>query len=144
MARGPAFPLFLRSPEKLLSLRRIGWFVVVGTAAAAIHLAVVVTLVRWGGWRPPGANVVGWLVAFLCSFLGHYYTTFRGAQAPVAQAARRFFAVSALGFAANQGAYVLLLELSGMRYDIALALVLVAVACMTYLLGRHWAFRPAQ
>jgi putative flippase GtrA len=126
-----------------LSLRRLSWFVVVGSAAAGVHFVVVVALVRWGGWQPPIANVAGWLIAFLCSFAGHHHTTFRDARAPVARAALRFFAVSALGFAVNQLAYVLLLRLSGLRYDVALALVLVGVAAMTYVLGRRWAFEPA-
>ena len=126
-----------------MSVRRIGWFIVVGTAAAGVHLATVVALVRWGGWSPPVANVVGWLTAFVCSFFGHHFTTFSDAQAPMGRAARRFFAVSALGFVANQAAYVLLLRLSGLRYDLALALVLVGIAILTYLLGRRWAFRPA-
>ncbi len=126
-----------------MSLRRVGWFVAVGTAAAAVHLATVIALVRWAGWSPATANVVGWLLAFVCSFAGHHRTTFRDADAPVARAAGRFFAVSALGFAANQAAYVLLLRLPWLRYDLALALVLVAVAAMTYLLGRRWAFQPA-
>jgi putative flippase GtrA len=126
-----------------LSLRRLGWFVAVGTAAAAVHLGTVIALVRWGQWSPLAANVVGWLVAFVCSFAGHHRTTFRDANAPVRRAAGRFLLVSALGFAANQSAYVLLLRVSWLRYDVALALVLVAVAAMTYLLGRRWAFQPA-
>lgn len=127
-----------------MSARRIAWFVAVGTGAAAVHLATVIALVRWGGWSPLAANVLGWLVAFACSFAGHHRTTFRDANAPVTRAAGRFFAVSALGFAANQGAYVLLLRVSWLRYDVALAIVLVAVAAMTYLLGRRWAFQPAS
>ncbi|MDB5947521.1 MAG: GtrA-like protein [Ramlibacter sp.] len=127
-----------------MSLRRIGWFAVVGTAAAAVHLATVIALVRWAAWSPVAANVVGWLVAFVCSFAGHHRTTFRDADAPVTRAALRFFAVSALGFAVNQCAYVLLLRLPWLRYDVALALVLVGVAAMTYLLGRRWAFQPAS
>ena len=126
-----------------MSVRRIGWFIAVGTTAAGVHLATVVALVRWGGWSPPVANVLGWLVAFVCSFFGHHLTTFSDAGAPIGRAARRFFAVSALGFVANQVAYVLLLRLSGMRYDLALALVLVGIAVLTYLLGRRWAFLPA-
>ena len=124
-------------------MRRIGWFIAVGSTAAAVHLATVVALVRWGGWSPAVANVAGWLVAFGCSFFGHHFTTFSDAQAPIVRAARRFFAVSALGFVANQAAYVLLLRLTWLRYDVALALVLVGIAVLTYLLGRRWAFRPA-
>ena len=51
-----------------MNVRRVGWFIAVGSAAAAVHLATVVVLVRWGGWSPPAANVLGWLVAFVCSF----------------------------------------------------------------------------
>ena len=126
-----------------MSLGRIGWFVLVGTGAAGVHLLTVIASVRWGGWSPALANVVGWLLAFVCSFLGHHHATFRDAKAPMAQAARRFFIVSALGFSVNEAAYVLLLRFSGLRYDVALVLVLLAVAVMTYLLGRSWAFRPA-
>ena len=125
-----------------MSIRRIGWFIAVGSAAATVHLAMVVGLVRWAGWAPEVANVAGWLTAFACSFCGHHLTTFSDAGAPMGRAARRFFAVSALGFAANQVAYVLLLRLSGLRYDVALAVVLVGIAVMTYLLGRRWAFQP--
>jgi putative flippase GtrA len=127
-----------------LSVRRIGWFIAVGSAAAAVHLGTVIALVRWGDWRPAVANVAGWLIAFVCSFFGHHLTTFSDAKAPMGRAARRFFAVSALGFAVNQSAYVLLLRLSALRYDVALALVLVGIAVMTYLLGRLWAFRPPE
>lgn len=125
-----------------MNVRRIGWFVAVGSAAAAVHLSMVVALVRWGGWSPELSNVVGWLTAFACSFCGHHFTTFGDAGAPVARAARRFFVVSALGFSINQLAYVLLLRLTGLRFDVALALVLVGIAVMTYFLGRRWAFRP--
>ena len=48
--------------------------------------------------------------------------------------------VSAMGFAVNQAAYVALLRFSGLRYDVALALVLGAVAAMTFVAGRVWAF----
>lgn len=126
-----------------MSVRRVSWFIAVGSAAAAIHLATVIALVRWGDWSPAVANVAGWLTAFTCSFFGHHLTTFSDAGAPMGRAARRFFAVSALAFVANQVAYVLLLRLSGLRYDLALALVLVGIAVMTYFLGRRWAFRPA-
>jgi hypothetical protein len=56
------------------------------------------------------------------------------------RAARRFFGVSAAGFAINEFAYALLLQWSSWRYDFVLALVLVGVAVITYLLSSRWAF----
>jgi len=119
---------------------RLICFVAVGCAAALAHLGVVVVLVSRHGQLPLVANVVGWLVAFTVSFAGHWLLTFRSQQAPLWRAARRFFGVSAAGFAANELAYALLLHWSRLRYDLVLALVLVGVAVITYLLSSRWAF----
>lgn len=120
---------------------QIGWFVIVGCAAAATHWAAAVACVALAGLAPLWANLVGWLIAFCVSFTGHYQLTFRHHHAPLAQAARRFFAVSALGFAVNEAAYAALLRLTPIPYDILLALILIGIAGMTFILGRYWAFR---
>ena len=93
---------------------------------------------------PLKANLVGWLVAFSVSFLGHFSLTFRGHGAGWVQAASRFFLISAGGFAINEAAYAVLLRWSGHRYDLVLAAVLVAVAGVTYVLSRHWAFLRSE
>jgi putative flippase GtrA len=128
----------------LAHYRRLAWFILVGTSAAGVHWGVVFGLVSHSGWHPLVANVFGWLVAFSVSFAGHHRLTFRDHAAPVGASLRRFFLVSAAGFAANQAAYAALLRWSPLRYDVALALVLVGVAAATYLLSRHWAFRRSQ
>lgn len=121
--------------------RRLAWFVAVGCAAAATHFSVVLALVRGWDARPLVANVGGWAVAFCVSFAGHWNLTFRASGAPLAQAVTRFFLVSLAGFLANELAYALLLHLGGLRYDVALGIVLVGIAVMTYLLSSRWAFR---
>lgn len=124
----------------------IAWFVLVGTAAAAVHWGVVVMLVEHAGWRPLLANVAGWLIAFGVSFSGHHRWTFRSHGAPIWRSALRFFALSAGGFSINEAVYAVLLHWTGLRYDLVLGGVLVAVAVGTYLLSRHWAFKrnPAR
>jgi putative flippase GtrA len=112
----------------------------VGCSAAAVHWLVVVALVSRLGWHPLLANPAGWLLAFSVSFAGHHLLSFRAHGAPLMQALRRFFLISAGGFGVNEAAYALLVRLSDQRYDLLLAAVLVAVAGLTYLLGRHWAF----
>jgi putative flippase GtrA len=119
---------------------RIGWFIAVGCAAAAVHWLVVIALVSHGGWRPLVANVAGWLVAFTVSFAGHHRLTFSAHGAPVGPTALRFFFVSAFGFAVNETAYAWLLRWNSQHYGIALAVVLLGVAVVTYLLSSHWAF----
>jgi len=118
---------------------RLAWFVAVGCAAAAVHLAVVVVLVSGLGQWPLVANVGGWMVAFLVSFSGHWLLTFEQ-RAPWRRAARRFFTISLAGFLVNETTYAILLRWSGWRYDVLLAIVLVAVAVLTYLLSSRWAF----
>jgi putative flippase GtrA len=121
--------------------RQLVWFVLVGCVASATHWLTVVVLVSWVSAPPLLANIGGWLSAFGVSFWGHYLLTFRHLNAPLLRAALRFFGVSALGFAVNEAAYAWLLHATTLRYDILLAAVLIAVAFMTFVLGRFWAFR---
>lgn len=134
-------PAALNWESMLTLVSQIGWFVIVGCAAAATHWVVAVACVAGGGLAPLAANIVGWLTAFCVSFAGHYRLTFRHQHAPLGRAARRFFAVSALGFAVNEAMYALLLHTTTVRYDVLLAIVLVAIAFVTFILGRYWAFR---
>ncbi|MCB5363514.1 GtrA family protein [Pusillimonas sp. CC-YST705] len=122
-------------------LTQLSWFVIVGCSAAATHWAVAVLCVELLGLAPLLANVAGWLVAFNVSLFGHYHLTFKHQHAPWKQAALRFFGVALLGFILNELAYALLLHTTGLRYDVALAVVLVGVAALTFLLSRFWAFR---
>lgn len=119
--------------------RQLAWFIVVGCAAAATHWLLVVLLVRHG-LAPLAANPLGWFGAFWVSWGGHRRLTFGAVDAPLRQALPRFFVVSLAGFVANEAAYAVLLAGTGLRYDLALGLVLVGVAVATWLLSRHWAF----
>jgi putative flippase GtrA len=132
----PSMRLPFRLPD-----RRLIAFVLVGTAAAAVHFAVVVALVSGAGLPPLQANVAGWGVAFLVSYGGHRWQTFRDSDAPTGQTLPRFFLISAAGFLVNELAYAWLLQHAGGHYRAALAVVLVGVAALTYLTSRGWAFR---
>src|SRR5690606_39379777 len=65
---------------------------------AATHWAVAVGCVEQLGLPPLAANAIGWLVAFVVSFTGHYRLTFRHLASRWTVAARRFFLISACGF----------------------------------------------
>ncbi|AMD48879.1 GtrA family protein [Bordetella holmesii] len=122
-------------------LRQIALFIVVGCAAAATHWLVAVGFVEYADLAPAWANVVGWLVAFVVSFTGHYQLTFRHLTLSWILAARRFFLVSAAGFAVNEAAYVWLLHTTRLPYDVLLALILIGLAVLTFVASRLWAFR---
>src|SRR5690606_4949594 len=122
-------------------IKQIGWFLCVGCAAAATHWAVAVGCVEQLGLPPLAANAIGWLVAFVVSFTGHYRLTFRHLASRWTVAARRFFLISACGFLLNEAAYAWLLHITRVRYDALLALILLGLAALTFLASRLWAFR---
>jgi putative flippase GtrA len=115
-------------------------FILVGSAAALVHLCTVVLLVQLLGIPPLVANIGGWLCAFSVSYGGHYFLTFADHQAPVVRSVMRFFVLSASGFAINESAYAILLNVTGLSYYALLAMILVCVAVLTYIIGRRWAF----
>ena len=56
-------------------------------------------------------------------------------------ALRRFLLISGGGFALNEFAFVFLLKTTDIPYYWLLAIILVAVAGLTFVLSRYWAFR---
>jgi len=121
-------------------VRSLLWFGAVGASAAAVHFGVVVLAVKLLDLAPLLANVLGFMLAFCVSFVGHHRLSFAAQQASGRQALPRFALVALLGFASNELMYAVLLGL-GVEYRLALFLVLLAVAAMTWLLSRHWAFK---
>jgi len=120
--------------------RRPARFIMVGTAAAAVHWAVTVLVVEQTGVAPAWANVCGWLVALVVSFIGHWRLTFADRPVRPLRSAVRFAVLSASAFAINAAAYALLLRWGAVRYDVGLAFVLAGVAMLSYLASRHWVF----
>ncbi|SBT03647.1 GtrA family protein (fragment) [Candidatus Accumulibacter aalborgensis] len=91
---------------------------------------------------PPAlANLIGWSIALLVSFCGHFFLTFRYQTKSLWPALRRFLLISGGGFALNEFAFVFLLKTTDIPYYWLLAIILVAVAGLTFVLSRYWAFR---
>lgn len=128
----------LRLSERLRLMR----FGIIGLAAAGIHYWTVVVLVELAGVAPLHANVGGFAVAFWCSYFGHRHWTFADRHGDAAwRSFLRFLTTAVLGFLLNQFLFYLLMTWMHLQYFVALALVVVIVALMTYLLSRAWAFR---
>jgi putative flippase GtrA len=117
-------------------------FSIVGCAAFAVHFFVVSAIVPLGV-PPLAANVLGFAAAFGVSFVGHDRWSFPASARSRSLAARRFFVVAVIGFLANQTLYFALLELTSLPYRLALLVVLTAVAGLTLVLSKLWAFADA-
>lgn len=119
--------------------RELFWFGVIGSSALLVHFLLVTLLVPMG-LPPLLANVVAYLLAFQVSYWGHRQKTFAAGHVSHWQTLPRFFAVASLSFLLNEGLYFLLLHYTPLDYRMALLLVLGAVAVVTFLLSRAWAF----
>ena len=118
------------------------WFVLVGASAALTHMAVftVVLLLVPTLW-PEIANVAGFLVAFLVSFVGHRRLSFQDVGTSVLQSFLRFAATAVAGFATNESVFILLFRLLGLPTWVALISGIVVSAVQTFVLSRFWAFK---
>lgn len=126
---------------RLQQLPQLLQFALVGGSAAATHLAVVGLLVQGLQLPPLGANVLGFLVAFVVSYQGHAGLTFAAAQVRGWGVAARFFGVACLSFVANELLYAAALHWLHWHYFWSLAAVLVLVAVGTFVLSKFWAFK---
>ena len=121
------------------ALRTGFWFGVVGALAALTH-ALVFGLVQPHAW-PELANAAGFGVAFVVSFVGHRWLSFRGASTGVGQSLLRFAVTAVAGFAVNEIVFSLLLRGAGWPSWLALFAAMGVAAGQTFVLGRFWAFR---
>jgi putative flippase GtrA len=98
------------------------WFVLVGASAALTHMAVftLVLLLVPTLW-PEIANVAGFLVAFLVSFVGHRLLSFQDAGTSLMQSFVRFAATAVAGFMTNEAVFIVLFRVLGLPSWIALS-----------------------
>lgn len=121
-------------------MKQLFWFGVVGVTAMFVHLGTVsLMFVPWG-IHPLAANVLGFLIAFQVSHAGHRAFTFTTSTASVNHTRLRFFAVAVGSFLVNEALFAALLHFTTLDYRVALAIVLVVVAALTFFLARNWAF----
>jgi putative flippase GtrA len=119
-------------------------FLVVGAAAAGVHLLGVLGAVELAHLRPQHANVLAFACAFMVSHAGHRRFTF-GAGASAGDSMVRWLVVSLAGLAVNQFLFVMALGIfPAVPYLALLAGVTALVALASFGLGKYWAFSGAR
>jgi putative flippase GtrA len=126
----------------MIRARELAAFTTVGTAAAGVNLAVVAAGVPLGV-SPLIANVIGFSVGFVLSFVGHARWSFPAAGRSVGLALRRFAALSVLGFGLNEACYAGALTWTDLDYRVALFAVIASLGLLKLLASKHWAFATA-
>ena len=118
------------------------WFLITGATAALTHMGVF-TLVQHlhpDVW-PEAANALGFVIAFVLSFGGHRWFSFKGTSTPVQQSLARFAVTALAGFACNEVVFMVLTRRYGWLGLLALFAALVVASAQTFVLSRFWAFQ---
>ena len=128
-------------------LRELSGFALVGFSAMAVHWIVAISLADLFGvnsdWRAVVINGLAFIPAFIVSYLGHFFISFRHAGNH-GRALPRFFLTALNGLICNELLLIMLLQLTELSFNVALLIVLIAVAAITFGLSKLWAFRQPQ
>ena len=118
------------------------WFLLTGASAALTHMGVFALAQHLNPalW-PEAANALGFVVAFVLSFVGHRRLSFKGTSTPIPQSLRRFGVTAVAGFACNEAVFMLLTRHYGWFALLALFVALVVSSVQTFVLSRFWAFQ---
>lgn len=118
------------------------WFLVTGAAAALTHMGVFMLLqsTRPEVW-PEAANAIGFVIAFVISFGGHRWLSFKGTSTPIQQSLLRFGVTALAGFACNEVVFMVLTRHHGWFALLAFFVALVVASAQTFVLSRFWAFQ---
>lgn len=116
------------------------YFTFVGVVATTAHYFVAVGLEFLQILPALLANLIGFLVAFPLSFIGHHRFSFPSQGRKVHLSLLRFFIVAVVGFSLNQLLIYFNLKLLEFSFCFMLGLAMVLIAISTYLLSRYWVF----
>lgn len=126
-----------------LSIWSVVRYAMVGGVATFLHVAVAWSLMAHVGGRAQIANGLAFFVAFVWSFAGNYYWSFK-TSGGVLGSMMRFFLVSLLGFAVNAVTLEWLVVSHGAPPRVALAFSSLLVPVLTFLATSLWAFKGAR
>jgi len=120
------------------ALRKLFAFGLVGGGASLLHIAVAVAMDWFFILSIFVVNLVGFLTAFLWSYLGHYHWTFRSSKSH-RQAVPRFALTALAGYVVNNGV-LLACTLTTGRVSVWFVVLAVGISAgVVYLALSVWA-----
>jgi|GEM_PF-308902 len=120
-------------------LQSFARFASIGVLATLIHGLMLNLLVLSAGLHPTMANVGAFLSAFMVSYLGHYYFSFRSREDHIA-AAPKYLGVALIGLALNTLIFAVIVNLMQLHYMIAFAAVIVILPPIIFVISRTFVF----
>lgn len=119
--------------------RQLRRFVVVGVAATATHVAIVVLCIELLGLGVQTATFVAFTCALSLSYFLNRAWTYQ-TRGRHRRQLPRFAVVSLAGYGLNAAIMALVTELLGLSYLFGIAIVVMVLPCLTFLSHRYWTF----
>jgi len=114
-------------------------FIGVGSIATLIHALILWGAVEQVGIAPKWATLLGFALAFLVSYFGHFFFTFQSTQ-PHRRALPGFFISAVTGAALNVAIFLIAMDGLAASYWTAFAWTILIVPGVTYGLSKWLAF----
>jgi putative flippase GtrA len=114
-------------------------FCAVGVLATALHLSVSFVALNFADLTVWGANLFGFLVAAVFSYLGHYHFSFASERIHRAAIAR-FCVTTLTAYLANIVSVWLLINYFSLEDSIALIIGISVMPIVTFTLSRLWVY----
>ncbi|MEM8934963.1 MAG: GtrA family protein [Pseudomonadota bacterium] len=123
---------------------RLARYGIVGVGATLVHVGVALALAVGFNMNSFAANLFGFSLGFIPSFLGHYHWTFKNAGASKDAAVKRFLILAAAGFLANNVVLAALTASGLVGRAASIVLAIAIIPAVSYLGARFWAFRESR
>lgn len=120
-------------------LRKIITFGFVGVAASVLHFVVAVVAMRVLGAPILLANLLGFILAFSLSYVGHYKWTFRS-SANHKVSVPKFAVTAVMGYVINNIVLIILISATGLELSLFILIAIGVSAAVVYLISNRWVF----
>ena len=121
-------------------MKRLLKFASVGIVATLVHYFTALAAAHLINIHPEISNIIGFMIAFIVSFFGHWRWTFRDHRTRFCRALPAFALVAVSMFFFNATVFRLLLGYTHYRFELLLLFVQALVLLITYTATKYWAF----
>lgn len=113
----------------------------VGLAVTLIHAVIYLALVSNNIFNIVDANIIGFIVAFVFSWIGHHYWTFKESNVSATKSFIKFVLVALLGLASNILLTILFVDTLSFPKQSGVLPIVFITPTLIYLISKYWAFR---
>ena len=126
-------------PINMLEVKNMSRYGMVGIIGTIIHFGTLIFLVELFAIDALLSSTIGFLLTVIVSYLINYYWTFQ-TQTNHSSTFAKYLLVSCFGLVLNYIIMRLGLNVLHLHYQIAQAIVILAIPVTNYIMNRYWTF----